>query len=68
MTSPTTVTVAVATIINPREVYDSANSIDPLWADTDIDEIIYILLSDIGVNMKDSELMGFAQAKTNTGI
>jgi len=56
----------VSTIINAREVYDPSTSIDPLWLDTDIDNIIYQVLQDLGVNFRDAELEQFAinQAKT----
>lgn len=60
-------TIPVATIVNAREVYDSANSVQPLWAQTDIDEIIYIALKDMGINMKDGELEQFANQQSKTG-
>lgn len=60
--------ITVSTITNAREVYDSANSVDPQWSDTVIDSIVYIMLSDIGINAKDSELEAFAQTKINTEV
>ncbi len=60
--------LTITNIANGRPTYDAASSVDPEWSDTDIDEIIYILLGDISVNMRDPELANFSQAKTNTGI
>jgi hypothetical protein len=49
-------------------VYDSATSVQPLWKDMDMNEIIYIALSYIGVNLKDPDVSQFAQLKTQTGL
>ncbi len=56
------------TLVSGREVYASVGSVQPLWNDIDIDEIIYICLADIGINMKDAGLVGFANQKTQTGV
>lgn len=58
----------VATISSNRPVYDPANSNDPEWEDIDIDNIIYLLLQDIGVNMRDSELEQFALNQEKTQV
>lgn len=50
----------VATITNAREVYDSATSTDPLWDDYDLDEVIYLCLSDMGIYLRDQETEQFA--------
>lgn len=55
-------------LISNRPVYAASLSTQPQWSDTDIDEIIYIALSDIAQNMKDGELGNFAERKINTGI
>jgi hypothetical protein len=59
--------VKVASISNAREVYDSVNSVDPQWQPTDIDEIVYMALSDIGINLKDNETEQFANANMKSG-
>lgn len=41
------------TLVSGRPVYDSANSIQPLWRNSDIDEIIYMIGVDFGLNMRD---------------
>lgn len=45
----------------PRLIYDPANSVQPEWSDLDLDNIVYMMLADIGVNTKDTELENFAQ-------
>lgn len=59
--------VKVAQIINARQVYTPTGSVDPQWSDYDIDEIIYMTLSDLGIFLKDQELEGFATANSKTG-
>ena len=56
------------TTVSQRPVYDAANSVQPLWKSMDMNEIIYIALSYVGVNLKDGELSQFAQLKTQTGL
>ncbi len=56
-----------ATITNGRQTYNAGSSVDPEWYDTDIDEIIYMTLADIGVFLKDDNLEQFAQMNTKTG-
>ena len=56
------------TIVSQRPQYDAANSVQPLWKDMDMNEIIYIALSYVGINLKDGEVSQFAQLKTQTGL
>jgi hypothetical protein len=49
-------------------VYSEALSTNPAWYDTDMNEIIYLALSYIGVNLKDPEVSQFANMKTQTGL
>lgn len=59
-------TQVVSTITNGRPVYDPANSVDCQFQSNDIDNIIYLLLQDIGIQQRDPELEQFAinQSKT----
>jgi len=56
------------TIVNGRPVYSEALSTQPEWNDTDINEIIYLALSYIGLNIKDGDVAQFANQKTQTGL
>ena len=56
------------TTVSGRPVYNSGTSVQPLWKDMDMNEIIYIALSYIGVNLKDPDVSQFAQLKTQTGL
>ena len=55
------------TLVSGRPVYNPATSVDPEWNDIDIDNIIFMVLSDIGINIRDQELEAFAitQSKLN---
>lgn len=57
----------VATIVNAREAYDSGSSTDPVWADNDIDEIIYMALKDAGQFLKDVGTEQFAMVESKSG-
>lgn len=57
----------VAAIVNAREVYDPVNSVDPLWSDFDVDEIIYLALTDIGAFLRDTETEQFANSNSAKG-
>lgn len=59
--------IRVATITNAREVYNPTGSVDPQWADFDIDEIIYMALSDMGIYFRDNELEQFANGESRRG-
>lgn len=56
------------TTVSGRPVYDSLLSVQPLWSDVDMNEIMYLALSYIGVNLKDQEVSQFANIKTQTGL
>lgn len=56
------------TIVNGRPVYNAGTSIQPLWKDMDMNEIIYLALSYIGINIKDADVSQFANIKTQTGL
>jgi hypothetical protein len=53
------------TLVSGRPVYDAASSVQPEWSDVDLDNIIYLALQDIAMNMKDGQLQQFAQIQTN---
>lgn len=54
--------------IGGRPVYNPSASVQPQWKDMDMNEIIYLALSYIGVNLKDPEVAQFANIKTQTGL
>lgn len=56
------------TTVSGRPVYDPLTSVQPEWKDMDMNEIIYLALSYIGVNLKDPEVSQFANIKTQTGL
>lgn len=56
------------TTVSGRPVYNAGTSVQPQWKDMDMNEIIYIALSYIGVNLKDPDVSQFAQLKTQTGL
>lgn len=53
---------------NGRPVYDEENSVQPKWRDDDIDKIIYMCMSDLGLNMRDPLVTQFADIKTQTEV
>lgn len=57
----------VASILNARQVYQPTGSIDPIWSDVDIDEVIYLALADMGIFLRDSDTSQFAAANMKTG-
>ena len=56
------------TTVSGRYVYEPLLSVQPLWSDVDMNEVMYIALSYIGVNLKDQEVSQFANIKTQTGL
>lgn len=56
------------TLVDNRPVYNAGTSVQPKWEDVDMNEIIYIALSYIGINLKDGDVSQFAQIKTQTGL
>ena len=59
--------ILVSSIVKPRQVYNPAASVDPLWADFDISEIIFMCLKDFGINARDGEVEGYAQSQSRSG-
>lgn len=57
----------VATITNAREVYNSTTSTDPLWSDFDVDELIYMMLQDVGAFLNSPELEAFGVGNSKDG-
>lgn len=58
----------VTSLVNVRQLYSVDNSTQTTWMDADIDQIVYICLSDIAIFNRDPELAQFAQQKSTTGI
>lgn len=56
------------TLVSSRPVYDSVNSVHPEWKDTDIDNIINLILADLGVNMGDQNLQQYSLRKSQTDL
>lgn len=54
------------TLVSNRPVYDASTSVNPIWSDTDVDNIINIALQDFAINMKDPQLEQSAMVKSNT--
>ena len=50
-----------------RPVYTSTGSVDPLWKDNDIDELVGRAAKIIGVSFKEPTLSQFGQGVINTG-
>lgn len=55
------------TEINGRPVYDPVNSIDPVWADTDIFQVIVRALQLVGVNLQLGTVISYANEIKNSG-
>lgn len=55
-----TITVSSLVTGSIRPVYDSTNSVQPLWNNDDISTIIDLALSDAAIAARDKELTGFA--------
>jgi hypothetical protein len=56
------------TLVNGVPVYNSATSVQPVWEDMDMNEVIYLALSYAGLNIKDADVSQFANVKTQTGL
>lgn len=56
------------TLVSGRPVYNSSASVQPIWSDADIDEIIYLAGVDLGLNLRDQLViqMNDQKAKENT--
>lgn len=55
--------ITVLTVSGNRPVYNPVTSVAPIWSDTDIDNIIYLVMDDLGINMKDPQVAQFAQVQ-----
>lgn len=49
------------TLVSNRPVYDAVNSVQPIWSLTDINKIIYLVMQDCGINVRDQEAELFGQ-------
>lgn len=58
----------VSQVSGNRPVYNPLTSTAPIWSDTDIDNIIYLVLEDIFQNMKDPDGQNWAQVESKTQI
>jgi len=67
LTVPTDVVWNYTTDGNGRPVYNSTGSVDPLWYNNDIDEIVARAAKIIGVSFKEPTLTQFGQGVINTG-
>jgi hypothetical protein len=56
------------TIVSGVPVYNSATSVQPVWEDMDMNEVIYLALTYAGLNIKDADVAQFANVKTQTGL
>lgn len=54
--------ITVSTIVanQARPTYNPTNSISPVYNDTDIDAIVYLILQDFGIQTRDQEVQNFA--------
>ena len=64
---PVTATWAYTTI-NGRPVYDSANSVDIELPKEAMNEVAMMYLSFLGINMRDGELVQYAETMKNQGV
>jgi hypothetical protein len=53
--------ITISSIINPRPIYTSTGSVQPLWNDNDISTIVDLALEDVALANRDPELQNFAQ-------
>lgn len=67
LASPTDVVWAYTLDGSGRPVYTSTGSVQPLWYDNDIDEIVARAAKIIGVSLKEPTLTQFGQGVINTG-
>lgn len=56
------------TLEDDRPVYDPDNSVQPLWYDYDISNIVNLLLADLGINFRDAELENFSDKESKGAI
>jgi hypothetical protein len=65
---PTDAVVAVTLDANYNEVYDAANSVELEWNDLDKLEIISIILGDVGLNLRSSDIITASEQLKAKGI
>lgn len=65
--TPPSITWAYTLDVNGRPVYDSANSVAPIWADTDMMEVIARALRLVGVNLQSADVNVYANEIKNIG-
>ncbi len=53
--------------INGREIYDPINSIDPVWAESDIFQVIVRALAIVGVNLQTNTVIQYANNIKSSG-
>ena len=58
--SGTGFSITVTSILNPRPIYTTSGSVQPLWNDNDLSTIVDICLEDIAISNRDPELAQFA--------
>lgn len=56
------------TIVNGRPVYDPANSVDLEWPDVNINSIIALAVSYIGISIKSEEISNYANTEYQKGV
>ena len=56
-----------ATVPTGKTLIPSTGSVNPEWSDADMNEIIYIAVGLIGINLKDVDLVRAAQTIKNEG-
>lgn len=59
-------TITVSSIANPRPIYNPTGSVQPLWNDNDISLIVDYALEDSAINMRDNELLNFAETQSQS--
>ncbi len=55
-------------MVNNRAAYDPTNSIDLEWRNTDINSIIVLACSYIGISIKDVEVLAYSEKSYSEGV
>lgn len=56
-------TITVSQVSGSRPVYNSVTSVQTQFSDDEVDELVYYVLQDLGMNNRDSMLQQFAQVQ-----
>lgn len=56
------------TLVGGRPVYNAAGSVQPKWNDSEIDQICYLAMSDMGIAVRDMQLEQIAETKIKTDL